>query len=223
MSPDDLIAGNPLKRLRNRVDPAALASVDPAVLATALERCPTLESALVYLARQDDGEPVSTALKWVHGQCSWQSRRNGAELWEYVGQRSGDEVVDAAVREIVVPQLDKLSTPDICRALWIELLARFPNLATTLLEESRSDDEPGSPERFTPTPADRNILQALEEATTTLFQADIEQASGEPIRTVKERLPMLEGAGLVNRPHGDRKGYAITNAGRNTLVEPSVR
>lgn len=195
-------------RLWNRVSPAALAA--------ALERCPTLESALVYLARQDDEGPVAAAIKWVHGQCSWQSLRNGGELWDYVGQRSRDEIIDATVREIVVPQLDKLSTPDICRALWLELLAGFPDLATTLLDESRPDDEPGRSERFTPTPADRNILQALAEAPTTLIQVEIEQASGEH-RRVKERLPMLEGAGLVDRPHGERKGYAITDAGRQVL------
>ncbi len=97
--------------------------------------------------------------------------------------------------------------------------AREPQTVAAVDDDGTRSDA----ERFTPTPADRNILQSLAEASTTLIQADIEQASGEPIRIVKERLPLLETARLVNRPHGDRKGYAITNAGRDLLAEPPVR
>lgn len=71
---------------------------------------------------------------------------------------------------------------------------------------------------FTPTPADRDILEALAKSTTTLIQADIEQKSGQPISTVKGRLPILEKAGLVDRPHGARKGYAISAKGRAAIT-----
>ena len=62
-----------------------------------------------------------------------------------------------------------------------------------------------------------NIFTALFKAKTTLLQVEIEQASGEPIKTVKSLLPELETLGYVHRPHGSRKGYAITDKGREFL------
>jgi len=64
---------------------------------------------------------------------------------------------------------------------------------------------------FTPTEADADIMQALAEASTTLNQSDIEAGSGRPRSVVKHRLSVLEDAGLVHRPHGVRKGYALTD------------
>lgn len=71
---------------------------------------------------------------------------------------------------------------------------------------------------FIPTPTMMNILTALSESKTTLFQVVIEQVSGEPIKTVKNLLPELEDRGYVRRPHGPRQGYAITDKGRELLT-----
>ena len=67
------------------------------------------------------------------------------------------------------------------------------------------------------TPDDRAILEALTEAGTTLPQADIAAAAERDIKTVRERLQRLEGAGLVSRPCGVRSGFAITPAGLGLL------
>ena len=107
------------------------------------------------------------------------------------------------------------------------LIDRADDIESDLRELTPATDDNGTgsdeADSFVPTPADRNILQALAEATTTLVQVDIEHASGEPIRTVKNRLPILEQAKVVNRPHGPRTGYAITDAGRQMLAQPGVR
>jgi len=71
---------------------------------------------------------------------------------------------------------------------------------------------------FIPTPAMMNILTALSEAKTTIIQVDIEQASGYPIKTVKSLMPELETLGFVHRPHGKRRGYSITDKGRELLI-----
>ncbi len=212
--------------------------VDPAALAAALDQCPTLESALIHLWRKPQGEPLAFALTWAHGRCTWSSRRGGGELWDYVNQLSQGGIVDPAVREVVVPQLRMLETLEHRRAFWNQILSRFPQVAShlpdskSLLVAHRSTAESdggevrvsgdSEKERFTPTPADRNILQALADATTTLHQVEIETASGEATRTVKERLPILEDAGLAHRPHGPKSGYAITEAGRDSLVQASA-
>ena len=72
-------------------------------------------------------------------------------------------------------------------------------------------------DRFTPTREDLDILGALAKAPSTLTQIDVETGSGRPLAVVKKRLPILERAGLVNRPHGPRKGYGITTSGRALL------
>lgn len=82
---------------------------------------------------------------------------------------------------------------------------------------------PNEPPFFVPTKADHNILEALAASATVLHQVDIEMASGEPSRTVKDRMPILETAELVLRPHGPRKGYAITEAGQQLLGPPGAR
>lgn len=71
---------------------------------------------------------------------------------------------------------------------------------------------------FIPTPAMANILMALAKAMTTMHQVDIEQASGRPSRIVKDIVPALEKMGYVHRPNGPRKGYAITDKGRELLT-----
>ena len=86
------------------------------------------------------------------------------------------------------------------------------------LSYERGEDRSPEAGAFIPTQGDQHILQALARATMTLIQAQIAEESGEATRTVKKRLPKLEQAGLVNRPHGKRKGYAITDAGRQLLT-----
>lgn len=80
-----------------------------------------------------------------------------------------------------------------------------------------------NPLRYVNTPADSNILQALAESKTTQHQVDIENSSGERARMVKDRLPVLEKAGLVERLHGVRKGYSITPDGRKLISLNSDR
>jgi hypothetical protein len=87
-----------------------------------------------------------------------------------------------------------------------ELLNAQPNATGAAVAEN--------PPPYSPTSADLNILQALAESEATLHQVDIENASGERARMVKDRLRVLERAGLVERPHGERKGYSITPEGR---------
>lgn len=64
---------------------------------------------------------------------------------------------------------------------------------------------------FTPTDTDLDIEQAIREARAAVSQADIEAASGHPLSTIKKRLPILEKAGRVHRPHGPRSGYAVAD------------
>ena len=62
---------------------------------------------------------------------------------------------------------------------------------------------------FTPTSADLDIEQALRDSPGTMHQADIVAACGHSAKVVKSRMPVLEKAGRVHRPHGKRKGYAM--------------
>lgn len=101
----------------------------------------------------------------------------------------------------------------------IRVKGRLRNLTTASRPTEGAGKATG---RFTPTEADRNILQALAKAKTTTGQVVLEQASGEPIRTVKDRLPVLEDARLVDRPHGPKCGYAITRRGL-AMVERTKR
>ncbi|MCH8879875.1 MAG: hypothetical protein IID34_08340 [Planctomycetes bacterium] len=70
---------------------------------------------------------------------------------------------------------------------------------------------------FTPTIEDLNILGALAEAGETLILTEIAVRSGQSLKVVKKRVPVLEDLRLSDRPHGERKGRAITNAGRELL------
>ena len=127
-------------------------------ITNALNRYSTLLDALIYLGRRNDirptttserdggnehrthvtGEPIAFALVWVHSRCTWESPRNGGELWDYVGQSARGDIVDAEVREVVVPQLRAIETPEMRRSLWSELLFRFPHIAVELAEETQS-------------------------------------------------------------------------------------
>lgn len=73
----------------------------------------------------------------------------------------------------------------------------------------RPQDKP-----FTPSPAGQEILEVLAKAQTTLFQVDIESACHVKLRTIKVELPLMEKARLVHRGGFKRKGWAITEAGR---------
>ena len=128
--------------------------VSEAAVTAALDRCPTLLDALISLHRRNDirpiirterkdhrehrthlaGEPIAFALTWVHSRCNWPSRRNGAELWDYVGQSARGDIVDAEVREAVVPELRAVDTAETRRAFWTELLSRFPNIGVELAQ-----------------------------------------------------------------------------------------
>jgi len=106
---------------------------------------------------------------------------------------------------------------------WIARLAErspaFLNDRSPSLSRLVGSIEPGNDcMGFTPTPAMANILQAIWKSKTTLIQVDIEQVSGEPIKTIKSLLPELEDRGYVHRPHGERKGYAITDKGLQLLA-----
>ena len=108
---------------------------------------------------------------------------------------------------------------DVGRA-WACVSAHAEDLGTTATDEDGTQSSDAEP--FMPTPADRNILQSLAEASATMSQVEIEAASGEPTRTVKDRLPKLEQADLVRRPHGERMGYAISSKGRKVLSLPGA-
>lgn len=101
----------------------------------------------------------------------------------------------------------------------------FDNLKVQLDRETRGILPPSADvaegrldELISLTPADRNILEALAKAPATMIQVVIVEESGEPLRIVKDRLLKLEQTFLVVRPHGPRRGYAITKEGRNVLA-----
>lgn len=78
-----------------------------------------------------------------------------------------------------------------------------------------------APGSFTPTESQVNILQALAESHATIHQVDIVARSGHGADMVKTDLAALEAVGFVTRPHGKRKGYALTDAGRAHLAAPA--
>lgn len=78
------------------------------------------------------------------------------------------------------------------------------------------------PSSDVPTPNDLAILTCLSHAKTTLVQEGICAGLNPPRdrKTVGQCLTALEAAGHVSRPHGKRKGYAITDRGRALLPAP---
>lgn len=81
------------------------------------------------------------------------------------------------------------------------------NQPTTL----KSNDIPVSDSEVT-------VLYQLRDAgSKTLSQIEINVGTGIPLSTIKNILPSLEKRGLVNRPLGIRKGYAITQNGLNSV------
>ncbi len=142
-----------------------MGGVDVATVAVAEERCPTLESALIYLARQPNGQLLTFALMRVHSRCTWSSRRNGAELWDYIGQLSRGDIVDAEVRELVVPQLRTLETREGRRAFWGEILSRFPQVAGDLIDDKDCTPPNGRGSPATARPAPPSPLTVTEAAT----------------------------------------------------------
>jgi len=127
------------QRRRGQLTPPPIGVVDAAAVAAAQQRCPTLESALIHLSRQSEGEPFNFAITWVHSRCTWSSRRNGAELWDYIGQLSRGDIVDGEVREIVVPRLREVDTPEHRRAFWSELLSRFQQVELATANAVQND------------------------------------------------------------------------------------
>ena len=66
------------------------------------------------------------------------------------------------------------------------------------------------------------ILEILNEEKNTMLQVDMEAAAhekGRPLtrKTIGVHLFRLQSLGLVERPFGERKGYAITERGRERL------
>lgn len=122
----------------------------------ALGRWPTILGALLFLDGRPDrretteserghgpeprthveGEVLAHALMWVHSRCSWPGTRNGVELWEYFRQLARGAVVDAVLREIVVPRLEACDARGDCRSLWRELIIKFPALKAELEAEA---------------------------------------------------------------------------------------
>jgi DNA-binding MarR family transcriptional regulator len=68
-------------------------------------------------------------------------------------------------------------------------------------------------------PQQLKILQALQQvAPRTLSQEALAGATDLSEKTIRRWLQTLEKAGLVHRPHGPRKGYAITPEGATLLA-----
>lgn len=62
------------------------------------------------------------------------------------------------------------------------------------------------------------ILTELSEGSNkTYMQIEIEATTSIPRGTIKDKLPRLEKIGLVHRPLGERKGYQITEKGREIV------
>lgn len=74
------------------------------------------------------------------------------------------------------------------------------------------------------TPAEVDILQTLaENSKVTLILPEIKVRAGHSLNVVKAGLLRLESLGLVSRPTGTaRKGRAITEKGRNFLMQVTV-
>lgn len=117
------------------------------------------------------------------------------------------------------------------RALSLELIAENREKDRLLARAGEVDNAvPGSasstveadpaPAQIEPLhPDDVRILQALAKAGTTQTQYDLETATGISRRTISPRLAALRERGLTWRPHGERGGEAISDAGRR-LVSP---
>lgn len=71
-----------------------------------------------------------------------------------------------------------------------------------------------STETFVPTDSQAAMMVALASATTTVDQNWIAGKSGYCRDAVKADLPRLEAVGMVHRPHGAKRGYALTDSGQ---------
>lgn len=87
--------------------------------------------------------------------------------------------------------------------------ASIPQASKSNTTDSLDETQPYCGQSFKPTKTDLEILEAIRVAPATVTQGEIEAGSGHPLKTIKARLPILEKAGKVHRPHGPRKGYAI--------------
>jgi len=58
------------------------------------------------------------------------------------------------------------------------------------------------------------LAELAEGKNKTYVQVEIEAATSIPRGTIKDKLQRLEGVGLIHRPLGKRKGYQITDKGR---------
>jgi DNA-binding MarR family transcriptional regulator len=61
------------------------------------------------------------------------------------------------------------------------------------------------------------LTELAEGSDKTYSQVEIEAATSIPRGTIKDKLPRLESKGLVHRPLGKRKGYQITDKGREVV------
>ena len=71
---------------------------------------------------------------------------------------------------------------------------------------------------YTPIEAEMNILKVISDSKIAILQIDIAEKAGYGRKETSIYLQNLEKAKLVNRPHGERKGYALTDEGKK-LVE----
>ncbi|MCL4211356.1 MAG: hypothetical protein HRU76_03930 [Phycisphaeraceae bacterium] len=142
------ISSDACRLLAELIEATVVAAGIPPGLIEAAAQHWSLEGALLWLAGRDDmrpankaelanhpyahatvdGEVFAEAILWVHSRATWNTRRNGAELYDYFGQLARGIVVDAEIRELVVPQLRALDTIENRRALWTELITRFPRV-----------------------------------------------------------------------------------------------
>ncbi len=74
------------------------------------------------------------------------------------------------------------------------------------------------PAHVVPTSNDLLILKALGKSPSTLKRVDIQSATRLSSGTVQKCLQNLEKRGLVHRPHGQRRGWALTDAGERLLA-----
>lgn len=125
-----------------------------------------------------------------------------------VGSLPGQPACRAASYEVLEDLRNIRSDCDMLAEVadWLKQLAREIELADPATHE------------FAPTKEDLNILQALAEADEPLLPGVIKVRSGESVKTVKTRLPILESAHLVARPTGTtRKGRVVTAKGRQLI------
>jgi hypothetical protein len=125
-----------------------------------------------------------------------------------------DEAIDAAY-VFTSPerwQYDDWVTPDNVRRL-CEVLAEFQKRTRLLNQVQLFGDEPAL------TDEDNQILMALNDRhPVSVKQADLEAATDISRRLIGDRLGITETRGFVHRREGERRGWGLTDDGRQVLI-----